>query len=101
MSKSDTWQARALALSIIKNKLTLWKSYQFRFRVAKKHPFEALRKPMKCIKVLKILWIACLCTLDEFSDEWNAEELLKSLLNLLTLLLNLFLFDFSEPFIAF
>ena len=61
---------------------------------------------MKCIKVLKILWIECLCTLDEFSDEWNEEELLESLFNLLTLLLslltllpNLLLFDSSEPFI--
>ena len=48
---------------------------------------------------MEILWIACLCTLDEFNDEWNAEELLESLFNLLTLLLNLLLFDFSEPFI--
>ena len=29
--------------------------------------------------------IACLCTLDELNDEWNEEELLESLFNLLTL----------------
>ena len=50
--------------------------------------------------MLKILWIACLCALDEFNDEWNAEELLDSLFNLLTLLLILLLFDSSEPFIV-
>ena len=49
--------------------------------------------------MLKTISIACLRTLDEFNDEWNAEELLESLFNLLTLLLNLLLFDFSEPFI--
>ena len=48
---------------------------------------------------MKILWIACLCTLNEFSGEWNEEELLESLFNLLTLLLSLLFFDSSEPFI--
>ena len=42
--------------------------------------------------------IACLCTLNEFSNEWNEEEVLESLFNLLTLLLNLILFYSSEPF---
>ena len=40
-------------------------------------------------KVMKILGIACLCTLHEFSDEWNEEEPLESLFTLLTLLLSL------------
>ena len=38
---------------------------------------------------MKIIWIACLCALNEFSDEWNEEELLESLFTLLTLLLSL------------
>ena len=33
------------------------------------------------------------------NDEWNVEELLESLFDLPTLLLNLLLFDSSEPFI--
>ena len=61
---------------------------------------KALRKSQKYSKVLKTVLIACLCTLDEFSDEWNEEELLESLIILLTRLLNLLLLNFSEPFIT-